>query len=402
MINGLVVSFFLGGWIVYSLAFFGINQVWNLTFGLLAFLCSLKNIIRPEENKNYQFSIKLIFLFSVSFFVIAATDFLIQGSFPSLGKSLMFLFLPVFYFLIMGINSVGLVAFQRAGVFLLVATNFVALTFLSQFSEAHFKFLPAVSWAYVTSNNISYFSTIVGALLLLVDYYRFGYIRKWMGFVVAILTLVHFSKSHFLSLVIAFSIAFILRMSVLAKFFIFIIFVFVLWGGVAIGVNGLESLVMDLNIKPLTKIYYGSIEFPALINIYGFFDALFIFVEDVGDPARAIVYRNALSNISLVGMIGAPDYVIQNVFSGKDYHNTFFYAAYEFGFLGLLVVAAIIMIVGKEVFSAKGKYFFFSVVVYLYFIFRVLFISLDIYWMVVYWAVYIRILGMCSDGKKEN
>lgn len=398
MLRASVLAIYLGGWVVYTLSLFAINQIWNLTFGLVSLVFSLRYLV-ADEKFTKLLPLKIFFIFSSAFVCAAFFSFLMGGGFPSLGKMLMFFSLFTFYFLLLGITPKDVCYFQRISLFCFFGANFIALFVLSQFNLVHFKFIPAVSWAFATSNNISFYVTLLAGLIVAVDCFRFGRPRLSLSVILLVFVLIHFSKAHFAAVLIGLALAYCFRFSLLSRIAVFLILFLLVFFVFGFGVSGLESWVLGLDVKPLTKIFYGLMEFPILVRSYGVVDALFLFVEDVGDSTRASIYRSAIENFGNIGLFGAPQYLVSDVFRGRDYHNTIFYISYEFGVLGLLGFIGMLCSAGKAIFGSAGSLRFFSIALFVYFLIRMLFISIDVYWLAIYWAVFIKILNI---GKYKN
>lgn len=405
MLLGAAPAIYLGSWLIYTFSFYGSGQLLNISFGFFSLFSGFlfyKNLLNQHRFIKTTISFQIIFLIPLLFCIASITNFFITGNFSELAKFLMFLLLTFSFFLISSFSFKNIVWFQKYSIFFLIFSTILVVTIFTQFNLEHFKFLPKVTWAYVTSNNISYYSTLISALIIIADYCRFGRIRKWTLIFFLILSVIHFSKAHIFSLFISYLSAIFIRTKLKNKILVIIyIFIFLLFINF-LGFDFFEKIVINLDIKPLTKIFYGFSTLPDLYRNYGFLNAFFYFIEDVGDVSRSIIYKNAIENLSYIGLVGVPPQIIETVFNGKDYHNTFFYALYEFGYLGFFSLILILLLISKDIFSEKGKASLFATIIFIYFIIRIFFISMDIFWFVIYWSIFIRMLKVSDAYYKFN
>ena len=401
MLVGLIPAVYLSSWLIYTFVFYGAGQLLNIFFGFVAIFIGWQHFANSYfqgRNAKTTISFQLIFILPLIFCLSSLINLVESSHYSDLAKFLMFFLLSTSYLIVVSFNEKNIISFQRILIILLIFSTTIALTIFTQFSFEHYKFLPKISWAYITSNNISYYSTLIAALIILTDYCRFGKIRSGIIICCLVLALIHFSKAHYLSLAIAFLLAFFIRARL--KYKIFILFCFFIFTLIIqlLGFEFFEDVVLATGIRPLRNVFYGFTSFPELINKYGFFDAFFNTIEAIGGITRAIIYKNAFDNINHIGLFGVPSEIVTKIFDGRDYHNTFFYVLYEFGYFGFFAFFIMVSLIAKEVLSSKGRMTLFATTMFIYFILRVSFISMDIFWITIYWTIFIMIMRIV-DGK---
>lgn len=273
-------------------------------------------------------------------------------------------------------------------IFLFVASNLFSLFYLSEFNEVHFKFMPSVSWANMTSNYISLYSTLIGFLMLafsLALKKRF----KLVLMLSLIFSLIHFSKSHvvFVILSLIFSAFMVSRFKI--KITIALISFFL---GCVIYAMDVGYYVDILDIKPLTRLYSGIVGFPNFVVVNGWKDGILTFISEAGDDTRAGIYLNAYYGLNDLGGLGLSPNESFNVFGGKDYHNIFLYLVFEYGVMGIVYYILLNLYILWLIFSVRMQSIkFLMLASFIYLFLRSMFISIDLVWFLIYWFVFFQL-----------
>lgn len=376
------IIIYLNFWILFSLNFYGAAQIVTLGFMVLIFI-----YIGTTKNSENYFNVKridLILIVSVILLFSNLGSFFLYGEFSYLARSFYVLAPFILFLVVKKIKITNYKKFYNLMVGLFLISNLIALFYLTTFSPAHFKFVPAVSWAFITSNNISYHVTLL-SFLLLVFSYSFKYKVKLSLVLGVVFSCIHFSKSHLVFLILSLLISWFILSKIIYKISI-VVSLYIL--GVLIYYFDLKSFVDNLDIKPISRIYYGFTEMPVLIQVNGWRDGLLLFISDVGDETRSNIYMNGFSGISEIGLFAADPNTYYRIFGGRDYHNTILYILYEYGMLGglfyfLFLFGILFSISGVKNIAVK----FLLTAAFVYFFFRSLFISADIVWISFYWLI---------------
>lgn len=374
----LFVALYFAGWLVFSFSFFGIAHAYLFLCASLFFLFSGTGGWRLLP---WADPVLLgIPMASTLMAMLSLCNFLVSGEFAYVAKALLY-FVPILFFVVL-----PQIQWKRLAYLLLlfaVLTSVLSVTFFSYFHMAHFKFVPRYGFAFVTSNNISFYLTMLLCMVFVV--------ARWVGFKSYLLfpllvasVLIHFSKAHIASVLIAASLSMFFMMRWGGRAVVFLSFLFVLLLG-WVGEGFVLSFVHSLEVKPLIQIVEGLYEAPALVGRFGW-QGLLLLVEDVGDVGRAGVYLNGFGNISQLGVLGGSDQLVSATFGGMDYHNTFLYVSYDLGVLSLVVF---LLSIGSLFFVAGAldrQHKFVYVFIVFYSLIRMFFISVDVSWLYSYFV----------------
>lgn len=384
MINPIYpIILYLNFWIIFSLNFYGAAQVVTIAF-MFVFLLYAGSYNNISKNYFNVQRIDLIMIFLVILLFSNIGSFFLYGEFSYLARSFYILAPFIFFFSIRKLKIINYKKIYSFMVGLFLISNLIAIFYLTTFSPAHFKFIPAVSWAFITSNNISYHVTLL-SLLLLVFSVCFNYKFKLSLILAIFFSCIHFSKSHLVFLIVSLIVSWFILTKNINKI-LFIILFYIL--GMFSYFFDLKGFVDNLDIKPITRVYYGFSELPFLIQVNGWSDGIILFISNVGDETRSSIYLNGFGRINEIGLFSADPSTYNSVFNGRDYHNTILYILYEYGMLGglfyfLFLFGIIFAIYGVKNISVK----FILITAFIYFFFRSLFISADIVWITFYWVL---------------
>ncbi|WP_426223330.1 hypothetical protein [Psychrobacter sp. DWR1-2-3] len=382
-----ILIIYMNIWLIFSISFYGFAQIITALISVFfLMLVPTKKNAFANKNINILLILPLMLLISNigSFFVYVEPSFIARAIYTA---TPLVLFLCVQRLKLKNIGKVF-----NFFLYLYIVTNLIALFYFTKFSVAHSKFIPAVDWAFMTSNNISYHTTLLGFFLLIFSY-KIKKSLKLTFLVVFLFTIIHFSKSHIAFLMISLILSGLIISKLKIKLSIVFIFSIIL----SIFKNlDIENIVIQMNIKPLSRIYYGLSELPYLIEANGWQEGLIIAVSDIGDETRADIYLNGINNLWKIGFFGSDPDLHNLVFNGRDYHNTLLYFAYEYGLIGLLFYFVFISTIFMLSLSIKQRFIKFLLLsAFFYFIFRSFFISIDIVWITIYWffILYISNIG---------
>lgn len=387
-----ILIFYLNMWMVYTINFYGTAQIFTLLIASIFFIS-----IVPSRIKNLKIKkINIVLLLPLLLFLSDIVQFFQTATYSHLGRSVFLLSTVILFF---SRPTIKLKRPMKALNFFITAyiiSNLLALTYFTKFSIAHSKFLPAVSWAYMTSNNISYYVTLLG--LMLVSLSRvLNQKRTITIFLFVFFTFIHLSKAHIVILVVSILLSALLvaklkvRLIMLATLFISILLT---------NIVNLQLIIDNLDLKPLSRVYYGLSDLPRLIDANGWQDGLILFVSEVGDDTRANIYLNGFNNLYKIGIFGSDPSLSNILFNSRDYHNTFLYLAYEFGIIGIIYYLSFNFIILKLSLGVTNKQLrTIFLISFFYFNFRSFFISIDLVWILIYWYFLFHIYYL---GKKNE
>jgi hypothetical protein len=379
-VKELFVALYFAGWLIFSFSFFGVAHAYLFLCASMFFLFSGTRGWRllPQAD-SVLFGIPLA---SAMMAMLSLCNFIFSGDFAYVAKSMLY-FVPIVFFVVL--PQVRWARFVLFLLFFAVLTSLLSVTVFSYFHPAHFKFVPKYKFAFVTSNNISFYLTMLLCLVFVV--------ARWTGFksyllfsILVFSVLMHFSKAHIASVFIAGALSIFFMMKWGGRTLVLLLFLLFLCLGWA-GEDFVRAFTHSLDIKPLIQIVEGLYEAPRLVDRFGWQGLLFL-VEDVGDVGRAGVYLNGFGNISQLGVLGGSDELVFSTFRGMDYHNTLLYISYDLGVLSLIVfllsMASLFFVAGR----LGGQFKFVYVFIVFYSLIRMLFISVDVSWLYSYFVFF--------------
>lgn len=387
-----LVLFYLNMWMVYTINFYGTAQIFTLTIAFIFFI----NIV-PSRIKNFKVKkINTILLLPLLLFFSDVIQFFQTANYSHIGRSIFLLSTVILFLSKPTIKFKNPIKILNFFIIAYIMTNILALTYFTNFSVAHSKFLPAISWAYMTSNNISYYVTLLGLMLI-----SFSRVINQKSIITILLfiffTFIHLSKSHIVILLVSILLSTILIAKLKVRLILSVVlFVLILLSQFV----NLRFIVDNLDLKPVSRIYYGFSDLPSLINANGWQDGLILLVSEVGDDTRANIYLNGFNNLYRIGFFGSDPFLSNILFNSRDYHNTFLYLAYEFGIIGIIYYFLFNLIILKLSLSIVNKQLkIIFLTSFFYFNFRSFFISIDLVWILIYWYLLFHIYYL---GKKNE
>lgn len=387
-----IILFYLNMWIVYTINFYGTAQIFTLLIAFIFFI----NIV-PSRIKNFKVKkINTILLLPFLLFFSDIIQFFQTTNYSHLGRSIFLLSTVILFLSQPTIKLKNPIRFLNFFIIAYIITNILALTYFTNFSVAHSKFLPAIGWAYMTSNNISYYVTLLGLMLISLSHVINQKTTITMLLFI-LFTFIHFSKAHIVIMLVSILLSIILIAKVKVRFTLSILLFLLI---IVIQFVNLQLIVDDLDLKPISKIYYGFSDLPNLINANGWQDGIILFISEVGDETRANIYLNGFNNLYRIGIFGSDPSLSNILFNSRDYHNTFLYLAYEFGVIGIIYYFAFNLIILKLSLNIVNKYLkVIFLTSFFYFNFRSFFISIDLVWILIYWYLLFHIYYL---GKKNE
>lgn len=371
---------FINIWMIYTFQIYGFAQALTSTLIAVFIIATSK---KKTNSTNFKV-IDLILLSPILLFISNLLSFISYSDISFLARSI-YIITPCFLLLVT--RKFSWTSSNKAFNFftlLYIITNLLALLYFSKFDVYQAKFMPAVDWARMTSNEISYYTTLVG-ILLIAHSYTINRRLKFTIFLVSIFTFIHFSKSHIIILLISIIVSAFIISKVKHKLTIVLIIFLI---SVILSTMNLENLIYSLDIRPLNKLYYSFNELPDLIEGNGFYQGLLLFTADAGDATRSYIYRNGIENFGLISIYGSAPSLIQNVFHNKDYHNNFLFLSYEYGIIGIIYYFTSTILVLFAAIKVKDRFFKLLILTaFFYFSSRSFFMTVDTIWIIIYWYI---------------
>lgn len=386
MLLALLLLVYLNLWLSFTLNLYGAAQIYTILVSLISLL-----FIPISNNSNIRLkNYHTILILPIILIIANIFSFFIYGEVSNLARCIYVLTPCILLLSVINLKVTKPVKFLKYFLFLFTITNLVSVTFLSTFSIAHSKFIPAVDWAFVTSNNISYHTTLLGFMLISCAYLSKKLFRTTV-FIVSIFSLIHLSKSHISFLLVSILISLIIQSKTKVKasvFLLSILFYFIIL------TLDIKSIVDQLDLKPISRVYYGLVDLPYLIDANGWKDGLLLSISEIGDETRSDIYLNGFNNLWQIGIFGSDPIMSESVFNGRDYHNTFLYLAYEYGLIGIIYFIIFNFTIAYQIFKLKNRFLkFLASSSFIYYLFRSVFLSVDLVWICVYWFL---LLFLCN------
>ena len=215
-------------------------------------------------------------------------------------------------------------------------SNIIITFFIASFDPAVGKFYALLPGFEISSNTLSVylvFSVVIPAVFL---FKSTSALRLYL-----IMPFIHFSKSHvaiYIVSVIFGSCFSKRRMFLLLCAGALLIFILILVGANA---DEIRIFIPVYLVKSVGKLVIAC-EIVYNFFVLGELPVFSVFISQVGDGLRASIYNAALSNLEVAWPLGATPEEIDQIFSGYDFHNMFFFFYYQTGIAGLLLYLAII------------------------------------------------------------
>lgn len=378
MLLALLLLVYLNLWLSFTLNFYGTAQIYTVLISLISLIFIPINNQSSIRLKNYH----TILLLPVILIIANIFSFFIYGEVSTLARCIYLLTPCILLLSVIDLRITNPVKFLNYFLFLFIVTNLVSVTYLSTFSIAHSKFIPAVDWAFVTSNNISYHTTLLSFMLIICAYLS-KKLFKTTVCIVSIFSLIHLSKSHISFLILSILISLIIQSKTKVKISVFFLSIFLYLVILTLDIN---SIVDQLDLKPISRVYYGLVDLPYLIDANGWKDGLLLSISEIGDETRSDIYLNGFNNLWQIGIFGSDPVISESVFNSRDYHNTFLYLAYEYGLFGIIYFIVFNFTVAYQTFKLKNRLLrFLASSSFIYYLFRSAFLSIDLVWICVYW-----------------